>query len=158
MIIINKSSNVGIIKNAKNSNGGVLDLTTCSITATFKQFPTASTALFIRRDTTAGGGDTEIEVLADTSGIYEIKLVSANTSALTIRSLCCIVVITIDEIVYTETFYLKIKDNKDYGDIYSYPERGTTLQRPTLTTGDVGFQYFDTDLSSPIWWNGTEWV
>lgn len=115
MIIINKSSNVGIIKNAKNSNGGVLDLTSASITASFKQHGTATTNLFTRRNTTAGGGDTEIEVLSETSGIYEIKLVPANTSSLTIRSLYCLVTITIDSVDYTGTFYLKIRDNKDYG-------------------------------------------
>jgi hypothetical protein len=158
MIIIDKSSNVVIIKNAKNSNGGVLDLTTAEITATFKQFSTASTSLFVRRNTAAGGGDTELKATSPTNGIYEIKIVPANTSALTIRSLCCVILITIDETAYTETFYLKIRDNKDYGDIYSYPERGTTAQRPTLTAGDVGFQYFDTSLNSPIWWSGSEWL
>lgn len=115
MIIINKSSNVGIIRNAKNSNGGVLNLTTCSITASFKQFATATTNLFTRRNATAGGSTAEVEVLSATNGIYEIKLVPANTSGLTIRSLYCLVTITISDVDYTETFYLKIRDNKDYG-------------------------------------------
>lgn len=35
---------------------------------------------------------------------------------------------------------------------------GTTAERPTLTTDDVGYVYFDTTLNSPIWWNGTAWV
>ena len=39
---------------------------------------------------------------------------------------------------------------------------GTTLQRPTsYMTNDwqsFGYQYFDTILGKPIWWNGTEWV
>lgn len=115
MIIINKSSNVGIIKNAKNSNGGVLDLTTCSITAAFKQYATATTNLFTRRNATAGGSASEVLVLSALNGIYEIKLIPANTSALTIRSLYCLVTITISGVDYTETFYLKIRDNKDYG-------------------------------------------
>lgn len=34
---------------------------------------------------------------------------------------------------------------------------GTTAQRPTLTNSDVGYQYFDTTLDKPIWWNGTIW-
>jgi hypothetical protein len=106
---------VGIIKNAKNSNGGILNLTTCSITAAFKQSATATTNLFTRRNATAGGSTAEIEVLSATNGIYEIKLVPANTSSLTIRSLYCLVTITISDVDYTETFYLKIRDNKDYG-------------------------------------------
>lgn len=115
MIIINKSSNVSIIRNAKNSNGGVLDLTTCSITAAFKQHATATTNLFTRRNETAGGSASEVLVLSALNGIYEIKLVPSNTSALTIRSIYCLVTITIDSVDYTETFYLKIRDNKDYG-------------------------------------------
>ena len=39
---------------------------------------------------------------------------------------------------------------KDYWNI------GTTSQRPSLTI--KGFQYFDTDLKKPIWYNGEKWV
>ena len=37
---------------------------------------------------------------------------------------------------------------------------GDTGSRPILTAHwrDVGFQYFDTTLNKPIWWNGTKWV
>lgn len=34
---------------------------------------------------------------------------------------------------------------------------GTTAQRPTLTTSDVGYMYFDTDIQSAVWWNGSAW-
>ena len=35
--------------------------------------------------------------------------------------------------------------------------RGTTDERPT--TGMLpGFQYFDTTLGKPIWWNGEQWI
>lgn len=40
---------------------------------------------------------------------------------------------------------------------YSMPY-GTTAERPMLTSADVGYAYFDTTISSPIWWNGSEWV
>ena len=39
--------------------------------------------------------------------------------------------------------------------------KGTTAQRPQLTSSDVGIQYLDTTLAAngkPIWWNGTLWV
>lgn len=36
--------------------------------------------------------------------------------------------------------------------------KGTTTERPTLVTDDAGYQYFDTTLGKPIWWNGTAWV
>jgi hypothetical protein len=32
--------------------------------------------------------------------------------------------------------------------------RGDTASRPTLDQ----HQYFDTDLSIPIWWDGTQWI
>jgi len=35
---------------------------------------------------------------------------------------------------------------------------GPTASRPVLTTDDVGYVYFDTDMDSPIWWNGSSWV
>lgn len=35
---------------------------------------------------------------------------------------------------------------------------GSTEQRPVLKTSDKGFQYYDTTLDMPIWWNGTNWV
>ena len=36
--------------------------------------------------------------------------------------------------------------------------KGTTSQRPTLTSENEGFQYYDTTLHEPIWWNGTQWI
>lgn len=40
-------------------------------------------------------------------------------------------------------------------------KKGTTANRPTLSTYDIGFYYLDTTLDSdgkPIWWNGNLWV
>lgn len=33
---------------------------------------------------------------------------------------------------------------------------GTTVQRPS-SSKPVGFEYFDTTLGRPVWWNGTSW-
>lgn len=35
---------------------------------------------------------------------------------------------------------------------------GATSSRPALDTSDKGYQYFDTDLGKPIYWQGTKWV
>lgn len=35
---------------------------------------------------------------------------------------------------------------------------GSTANRPILKNINVGFQYFDTTINKPIWWNGTKWV
>ena len=43
--------------------------------------------------------------------------------------------------------------------IYDYNAKGgTTSQRPTLASGDVGFTYYDSTLGKTIVWNGTAWV
>lgn len=34
---------------------------------------------------------------------------------------------------------------------------GTTEERPTKGIL-AGFQYFDTEIDKPIWWNGENWV
>jgi hypothetical protein len=53
----------------------------------------------------------------------------------------------------------KIGDN-----IYNYDGttynrlRGNSTQRPTLTSNDEGFQYYDSTLKKMILWNGTAWV
>ena len=38
--------------------------------------------------------------------------------------------------------------------------RGTTAERKAfgMYAGLKGFDYYDTDLNKPIWWNGTAWV
>lgn len=61
----------------------------------------------------------------------------------------------------------------DYNDLENKPDiptiptvldylnnmRGATENRPTFDeVNATGFQYFDTTLDKPIWWNGTEWV
>ena len=35
---------------------------------------------------------------------------------------------------------------------------GNTGTRPILTSENVGFMFFDSDIGKPIWWNGSKWV
>lgn len=37
-------------------------------------------------------------------------------------------------------------------------QRGDTASRPSLTSSDAGFQYYDSTLKKSILWNGTSWV
>lgn len=39
----------------------------------------------------------------------------------------------------------------------SYIKSGDSGHRPT-TTANNGFQYFDTTLNKPLWWNGKKWI
>lgn len=113
MKLINKNTDCDIVLRAKSSTGTVLDLTSASITASFKEFATATTNLFTKRNTAAGGSDSEIEVLDD--GWYVIKILSDNTSSLNLRNIHCSITITISSVNYSDSFFLKILENKEAG-------------------------------------------
>lgn len=37
-------------------------------------------------------------------------------------------------------------------------KKGNSANRPQLTQSDASFQYYDTSLGKPIWWNGKYWI
>lgn len=39
----------------------------------------------------------------------------------------------------------------------NYQRYGTTGARPVLTAEQIGFNYWDTTIPEPVWWNGTAW-
>lgn len=41
--------------------------------------------------------------------------------------------------------------------LFAVGQSGTTANRPTVGLW-IGRPYFDTDLGTPIWWNGSGWV
>lgn len=46
-----------------------------------------------------------------------------------------------------------------YGDSLLGYNKGATTDRPTgMTSADEGFEYFDTTLHKPVYWNGSGWV
>lgn len=38
------------------------------------------------------------------------------------------------------------------------PKKGTTVQRPTLSSNEAGYQFYDTTLNQLLVWDGTSWV
>lgn len=40
----------------------------------------------------------------------------------------------------------------------NYQHFDTTEDRPTLTLNEKGFEYYDTTINKPIYWNGTQWI
>ena len=40
----------------------------------------------------------------------------------------------------------------------NFVHSGTTENRPILGSSHQGFEYYDTTLNKPVYWNGTEWV
>jgi hypothetical protein len=61
--------------------------------------------------------------------------------------------------LFTGVLYINPDVNSPYqsNQNQNYPTWGTTAQRPDLTASDVGFEYYDTDLQTPVWWNGSAW-
>lgn len=51
--------------------------------------------------------------------------------------------------------YPVVSKNGEYARI-TLAQSGLTANRPTVRP--VGFEYFDTTLGIPIWWDGTNWV
>src|SRR5574338_467060 len=145
MILIPKTSTSKLIRQIF-SEGIPLDLTSATYTCVLKETPTSLDSVSV---TIAG------VVLA--TGWYQITITAANLSSLTQRTYYCLPTISISGTDYQDGFYIKILDNKGIS-ITSYRHKGTTAQRPTLTAYDVGYEYFDTDLNSPYWWNGSSWV
>lgn len=67
--------------------------------------------------------------------------------------------------LYNKAVYVDNAGNYRYPDGYlvrynnvTIRRDGTTAQRPVLDATFVGFQYFDTTLSKPIYYTGTKWV
>lgn len=59
----------------------------------------------------------------------------------------------------TNLYFTKNNDLYDlYGNLHGILTKGTTSQRPTLTSNDSGFEYYDSTLKKKILWNGAEWT
>jgi hypothetical protein len=54
--------------------------------------------------------------------------------------------------------YEAVISTYDYVSIeYEAVRGGETAARPTLTTDDIGFVWYDSTLERPVWWDGVEW-
>lgn len=49
-------------------------------------------------------------------------------------------------------------DGSAWKTLFKDYDKGATNSRPTLTTTDEGFEYYDSTLKKKILWNGTAWV
>ena len=49
-------------------------------------------------------------------------------------------------------------DGSAWKTLFKDYDKGTTNSRPTLTTTDEGFEYYDSTLKKKILWNGSAWV
>jgi hypothetical protein len=82
--------------------------------------------------------------LAGKAGSYNVQIFIPNN-------------ITLDGKLYTQGLYYKRGDVLVSVAFDNANKSGTTENRPTSLVS-VGFQYFDTTLGKPIYYNGTDWV
>lgn len=130
----------------------------------------ASPHIITKRNDIAGGSDSEIlATLIDATTPDRTKiqvfLVPSNTNSLTLSKVYFDLISTDPDdsedtvTVGTGVIYITrdVSSYYDDGSSTNHRRYGTTAQRPTLTSEDIGFEYFDTDLQTPIWWNGSAW-
>jgi len=146
MVTIRKSSDSNLIRQLRNSSGGIVNLTDAVYSCDLRETPTSDASVSI----------TPVVVLA-ASGLYKIPIASSNLTDLSNRTYYCKNTITISTADYDDSFYLKILDNTGITISAGHSAYGTTANRPTLTSTDTGFTYYDSDLASLIVWNGTAW-
>lgn len=123
-----------------------------------------------KKNELAGGSDSQIaEVLIDSvtpnKTKFQVILVPADTEDLSLLKLYfdfdSIDPTDISDSVTLATGVLYI--NPDVNSPYqsnqnqNYATWGPTANRPSLTSANVGFEYYDTDLQTPVWWNGSAW-
>jgi len=144
---------------ALNSSGGVITLAdaTSTVTMTIKTTTDAVDTTLQKRNTYAGGNDNEIEVTTAASGEFVVKFSSTNTTAFTVRNYSYTIVCYDGTDTYTTHAGALIVQQSVYDTASITRKYGTTAQRPTLTTADIGFEYYDTTIGTPIWWSGSAW-
>jgi len=161
MITSNKYVVKGESKNlplqAFNNAGSEIDLTSATITFSVKESVSDSSPVFTRKNTAAGGNDSEVEITSASDGLFLVKLSETNTLALEVKSYYYSVTVNDGTSYITHSGSLIVQQSV-YDGATVARTYGTTAQRPSLTTNDIGFMYFDTTINSPIWWNGTSWV
>lgn len=142
---------------AFNNAGGVIDLTSATVTFSVKESVSDTSSVFQRKNTAAGGSDTEVEVTSATDGLFLVKLSQTNTLTLSVRSYYFDCQVNDGTNYVTHSGALIVQQSVNDGATVARTY-GTTAQRPTLTTSDVGYMYFDTTINTPIWWDGSAWV
>jgi hypothetical protein len=153
MLYLIRGSDLNQPYSAYNSNGGILDISSATIVFNLKESSIATSEIFQKLNTLAGGDDTQIKTI--TENLFRVHLLNSDTVNL------------IEEDYYYE---IVIDDQvNQYGILRLQPATGissttfrtsgTTAQRPVLPAGQfVGYNYFDTDLLDEIHWDGSAWA
>ena len=111
MIYINKGEDHTIRHRVVNTQNGAVNLTGASIYVYFRTSPSGNTYVFQKRNTAAGGGDTEVEVISASNGDILIKPDRTSTSLLTNRVYYMEVYTVISGKDYIQTEVIKVRQN-----------------------------------------------
>ena len=137
--------------------GVEIDLSSATVIFAVKEYETDTSPVFQLKNTAAGGNDNQILVVSAEDGLFLAKLTSTNTGTLSVKAYYYSIVCNDGASEITHSGSLIVQQSVNDGSVIALTY-GTTAQRPSLTTANVGYMYFDTDLDSAIWWNGTDWV
>ena len=123
-----------------------------------------------KKNTLAGGSTSQIDEVLVTSTTpnktkFQVVLGPSDTEDLTLLKLYFdfdsidAVDISDRQTLFTGVLYVNPDVNSPYQSNQNQNFRawGTTAERPVLTASDVGFEYYDTTLQAPVWWNGSAW-
>ena len=161
MITENKYVVKGEAKNiplqAFNNAGSEIDLTSATITFSVKASVSDVSPLFTRKNTAAGGNDNEIEITSASDGLFLVKLSTTNTTSLSTQAYPYTVTVNDGTSYITHSGFLIVQQSVYDGASVTITY-GTTAQRPSLTTNDVGYMYYDTTIDAPVWFNGSQWT
>lgn len=152
MLYVDKSTNFNIPFQMKNKDGGIVDITSATVTCYVKESPTAVSNVFTKVSTDSA----QLEKTSATSGLGIVKVLAANTSSLTKRVYYYEITDTTNKV----SGFFTIKQNYDTVSS-SIAIHGTTAERTalglTLTSNDRIWFYDDT-TQSPWFWSGTAWT
>lgn len=141
---------------AFNGSGGVIDLTSATVIFTVKEYVSDTVPVFQRKNTAAGGNDNEVQVTSATDGLFLVKVSQTNSNALSTKAYYfdCQVNDGTNYVTHSGSLIVQqsVYDGATIARTY-----GTTAQRPSLTTSDVGYMYYDTTIDAPVWFNGSTW-
>lgn len=151
-MIVNKNENFQIPFQLKTSSGGLVDITSSTITCYIKESPEAASIVITKVSTDTA----QIQKLIAASGIGVVKILAANTASLDNRTYYYEIFTTDHKV----TGFIKFRQNTGIvtNDI---PLHGTTAERTALglllTTNDR-IWFYDDDDQTPYFWSGAAWT
>lgn len=152
MLIVDKAEDFVIPFQLKTNEGGLVDITSSTVTCYIKETSTSSVVAIQKVSTDTA----QIEKTLAKSGMGIVKILAANTASLTKRNYYYEITDGTNKV----TGFIKFKQNTGVNST-AIALHGTTDERTalglTLTSSDRVW-FYDDDDDSPYFWSGTEWT